>query len=99
MLAARDFVEDLEAFVRPLIWPGRVNSLAQSLIKLTAPGVPDIYQGNELWDLSLVDPDNRRPVDYEVRRRLLQEVRELSPEQILERAVCRPFDLPVGRVR
>ena len=44
--------------------PGRMNSLAQTLLKLTAPGVPDIYQGGELWDLRLVDPDNRVPVDY-----------------------------------
>jgi maltooligosyltrehalose synthase len=47
------------------------KSLAQTLLKLTAPGIPDIYQGAELWDLSLVDPDNRRPVDYSLRRRLL----------------------------
>jgi (1->4)-alpha-D-glucan 1-alpha-D-glucosylmutase len=47
---------------------GRVNSLAQTLMKHTAPGVPDLYQGSELWDLSLVDPDNRRPVDYALRR-------------------------------
>ena len=59
------FTADLAAFVAPLVDPGRVNSLAQTLLKLTAPGVPDIYQGTELWDLSLVDPDNRRPVDYE----------------------------------
>jgi (1->4)-alpha-D-glucan 1-alpha-D-glucosylmutase len=50
---------------------GAVNSLGQTLLKLTAPGVPDTYQGAELWDLSLVDPDNRRPVDYRERRRLL----------------------------
>src|SRR5262249_24085188 len=59
--------------VGPLIEPGRVNSLSQALIKLTAPGVPDVYQGNELWDLSLVDPDNRRPVDYALRRGALSE--------------------------
>jgi (1->4)-alpha-D-glucan 1-alpha-D-glucosylmutase len=53
-------------------------SLSQTLIKLTAPGVPDIYQGSELWDLRLVDPDNRTPVDYDVRRRLLREV--MNPE-------------------
>ena len=47
---------------------GAVNGLAQTLLKLTAPGVPDTYQGCELWDLSLVDPDNRRPVDFELRR-------------------------------
>ena len=50
------------------------NSLAQTLLKITAPGVPDIYQGTELWDFSLVDPDNRRPVDYERRAGLLQDL-------------------------
>jgi (1->4)-alpha-D-glucan 1-alpha-D-glucosylmutase len=54
---------------------GVFNSLAQTLIKLTAPGVPDLYQGTELWDLSLVDPDNRRPVDYSSRRQALREIR------------------------
>jgi (1->4)-alpha-D-glucan 1-alpha-D-glucosylmutase len=58
------FVADLEAFVAPLVEAGRTTSLSQTLLKLTAPGVPDIYQGTEDWDLSLVDPDNRRPVDY-----------------------------------
>src|SRR3546814_4129117 len=48
-----------------------VNSRAQTVLKLTVPGVPDVYQGSELWDLSLVDPDNRRPVDYEMRAALL----------------------------
>src|SRR6202043_4286444 len=51
---------------------GAINSLSQTLLKLTAPGVPDIYQGNEIWDLSLVDPDNRRPVDYKVRQAMLE---------------------------
>ena len=50
---------------------GRRNSLAQTVLLLTCPGSPDLYQGSELWDLSLVDPDNRRPVDYDGRRRLL----------------------------
>lgn len=74
ILDDRDFVRELEDFVAPLVEPGRVNSLAQTAIKLTYPGVPDVYQGTELWDLSLVDPDNRRPVDYELRARLLDEV-------------------------
>jgi (1->4)-alpha-D-glucan 1-alpha-D-glucosylmutase len=52
-----------------------VNSLAQTLIKITAPGVPDFYQGTELWDFSLVDPDNRRPVDFASRAALLDELR------------------------
>lgn len=79
------FRSDLEGFVAPLIYPGRINALSQVLIKLTAPGVPDLYQGTELWDLSLVDPDNRRPVDFEVRRRLLDEMRALTPKEIMAR--------------
>jgi len=72
------FRDDLAAFVEPLIPAGRATSLAQTLLKLMSPGVPDIYQGTELWDLSLVDPDNRRPVDYGRRRRLLARVRSAS---------------------
>jgi (1->4)-alpha-D-glucan 1-alpha-D-glucosylmutase len=62
---------EIDALVERIAPPGRSNSLAQKLLQLTLPGVPDVYQGTELWDLSLVDPDNRRPVDYEMRRRLL----------------------------
>jgi (1->4)-alpha-D-glucan 1-alpha-D-glucosylmutase len=65
------FVADTGVLVDRIGDRGRVNSLAQTLLLLTAPGVPDIYQGTELWDDSLVDPDNRRPVDYELRRRSL----------------------------
>lgn len=65
------FVADLEGFVSALEHWGRVNSLGMALLKLTCPGVPDVYQGCELWDLSLVDPDNRRPVDYALRRSML----------------------------
>jgi (1->4)-alpha-D-glucan 1-alpha-D-glucosylmutase len=85
VLGDEAFVADLEAFVAPLIEPGRITSLAQTLLKLTAPGVPDIYQGTELWDLSLVDPDNRRPVDYDLRRRLLGELSGMTPEAIWAR--------------
>ena len=80
------FLQDFEAFVTPLIGPGRLLSLSQTLLKLTARGVPDIYQGTELWDLSLVDPDNRRPVDYAERRKLLAELDHLTPEQIAQRS-------------
>ncbi len=79
------FGQMLEDFVAPLIAPGRVNSLAQTLLKLTAPGIPDVYQGTELWDLSLVDPDNRRPVDYRQRIGLLGELGGLKVEDILAR--------------
>lgn len=85
LYADQGFLRDFEAFVQPLIEPGRIQSLSQTLIKLTAPGVPDLYQGTELWDLSLVDPDNRRPVDYTLRRRLLAELDRLTPEQIWKR--------------
>ena len=61
----QSFSERFEAFVAPLILPGRINSLAQTFIKMLIPGVPDFYQGSELWDLSLVDPRYPRPVDYE----------------------------------
>jgi (1->4)-alpha-D-glucan 1-alpha-D-glucosylmutase len=56
------------------------NSLSQTLLKLTCPGVPDIYQGNDLWDLSLVDPDNRRPVDYLQRRQVFESIRKLGSD-------------------
>ena len=65
---------DLAAVVEPLVAAGRTVALAQKLLQLLSPGVPDVYQGTELWDLSLVDPDNRRPVDLALRRRLLAEL-------------------------
>jgi (1->4)-alpha-D-glucan 1-alpha-D-glucosylmutase len=65
------FLQSIEAFLPPMQFFGCLNSLAQTLLKLTCPGVPDVYQGNELWDFSLVDPDNRRPVDFDLRQRLL----------------------------
>jgi (1->4)-alpha-D-glucan 1-alpha-D-glucosylmutase len=71
ILDSGEFVSELEGFVARMVLPGRINSLAQTLLKCTAPGVPDTYQGGELWDLRLVDPDNRGPVDYEVRRAML----------------------------
>jgi (1->4)-alpha-D-glucan 1-alpha-D-glucosylmutase len=79
------FVKELEAFVARVLLPGRINSLTQTLLKSMGPGVPDLYQGSELWDLSLVDPDNRRPVDYERRRMLLAELANLPPSQIMAR--------------
>ncbi|HEV3473372.1 MAG TPA: malto-oligosyltrehalose synthase, partial [Actinomycetota bacterium] len=70
----------------PLIAPGRINSLSQTLLKLTCPGIPDFYQGCELWDLSLVDPDNRLPVDFAARRALLEEVTKMSCTEVLARS-------------
>jgi (1->4)-alpha-D-glucan 1-alpha-D-glucosylmutase len=72
------FLADFEPFARDVAWFGALASLSQQLLKLTAPGVPDVYQGTELIDLSMVDPDNRRPVDYAKRRRLLDDFEALG---------------------
>jgi (1->4)-alpha-D-glucan 1-alpha-D-glucosylmutase len=66
----------VEGFVKEIADAGWSNSLAAKLVQLTAPGVPDVYQGSELWETSLVDPDNRRPVDYDIRRLYLEAVEE-----------------------
>jgi len=73
---ANAFLKDLIPFCGRVSHYGMLNSLSQTLIKITSPGVPDFYQGTELWDLSLVDPDNRRPVDFEKRRAMLAGIRE-----------------------
>lgn len=86
LCADAEFQAELADFVRPLVTMGRINSLVQKTLQLTAPGVPDIYQGTELWDLSLVDPDNRRPVDHALRRRRLSELKGSSPAEVLSRA-------------
>ncbi|MEF3273623.1 MAG: malto-oligosyltrehalose synthase [Chloroflexus sp.] len=72
---SRRFLESLDAFASRVAFFGRFNSLTQTLVRLTTPGVPDLYQGCELWDFSLVDPDNRRPVDFQHRIALLAELR------------------------
>jgi (1->4)-alpha-D-glucan 1-alpha-D-glucosylmutase len=71
---------------------GAINSLSQVTVKLTAPGVPDIYQGNEIWDFSLVDPDNRRPVDYARRREMLRSLENVAPAELLQQ-------WPDGRIK
>jgi (1->4)-alpha-D-glucan 1-alpha-D-glucosylmutase len=75
----RPFLEDFEPFAAEVALAGGRAALGQLVLKLTVPGVPDIYQGDELLDLSLVDPDNRRPVDWERRRSLLDELRAGAP--------------------
>jgi (1->4)-alpha-D-glucan 1-alpha-D-glucosylmutase len=87
ILESREFVADLSAMVGKLLTPGRINGLAQTLVHYTAPGIPDTYQGSELWDLRLVDPDNRTPVDYESRQAMLDELKSgRSPEDMMKRA-------------
>lgn len=87
VMADAEFLADLETFIgrNQLVAQGRIASLAQTTLLLTCPGVPDIYQGGEVWDLSLVDPDNRRAVDYTGRRRLLAEIIDVEPGAVLAR--------------
>jgi (1->4)-alpha-D-glucan 1-alpha-D-glucosylmutase len=74
---ARRFLSSFIPVQRRVAYAGMLNSLSQLVLKLTSPGVPDFYQGTELWDLSLVDPDNRRPVDFAARQRLLDQLQPL----------------------
>ncbi|HEY1995310.1 MAG TPA: malto-oligosyltrehalose synthase [Edaphobacter sp.] len=83
------FLRELQQFVARVQDAGRVNSLTQTLLKYTAPGMPDLYQGGELWDLSLVDPDNRRPVDYGLRKRLLCELKQMTGNDIASEVMRR----------
>jgi (1->4)-alpha-D-glucan 1-alpha-D-glucosylmutase len=94
------FVDMLKAFLPTVQLFGAVNSLSQLVLKITSPGVPDFYQGTDLWDLSLVDPDNRRPVDYAHRAQLLQALRQQSDRDGAA-AVCADVlrALPDGRIK
>ena len=78
------FLRELKPFQIKVAHYGVFNSLSQTLLKITAPGVPDFYQGTELWDLNLVDPDNRRPVDFGLRFRHLREIRRRIETDVLE---------------
>ncbi|AHY45479.1 malto-oligosyltrehalose synthase [Rubrobacter radiotolerans] len=75
------FLRELAPLRETVARLGALNSLSQTLVKLTAPGVPDLYQGNELWDFSLVDPDNRRPVDYAKRDGMLRRLEGMDPRE------------------
>ncbi|OGW52239.1 MAG: malto-oligosyltrehalose synthase [Nitrospirae bacterium RBG_13_43_8] len=74
------FLKDFVPFQRKVSHCGMFNSLSQTLLKITSPGVPDFYQGTEIWDFSLVDPDNRRPVDYGIRMKMLKELKSRESE-------------------
>ena len=93
------FVEDLSEFARVPTRAGMLNSLSQTLLKIASPGVPDFYQGTELWSFTLVDPDNRGQVDYELRRSTLERLREAGGGDVTEFVrdlIERPGD---GRVK
>lgn len=86
------FLPNFLSVVQEIARLGAINSLTQTLLKLTSPGVPDIYQGNETWDFSLVDPDNRRPVDYQQRREMLESLSVSTPDELVQ-------NWPDGRIK
>lgn len=83
MFSSEAFETSLETAADAIATYGVSNSLGQVVLRLASPGVPDTYQGTELWDLSLVDPDNRQPVDYEERRALLRSIKGVRPKDLL----------------
>jgi (1->4)-alpha-D-glucan 1-alpha-D-glucosylmutase len=74
------FLNDFLPFAQKIAFHGMLNSLSQTVLKVAAPGLPDFYQGTELWDLHFVDPDNRRPVDFELRSRILTDIKRREKE-------------------
>jgi (1->4)-alpha-D-glucan 1-alpha-D-glucosylmutase len=85
------FLKEFAVFVDRIQAAGLWNSLSQTLLKIASPGVPDFYQGTEIWDFSLVDPDNRRPVDYELRSRMLAKLRQTQgqgAEMLIEESMA-----------
>jgi (1->4)-alpha-D-glucan 1-alpha-D-glucosylmutase len=96
---SRAFLEDFARFYARVVRPGYFTSLAQLVLKVAVPGVPDFYQGTELWDLSLVDPDNRRPVDWSRRRAHLDALLaegQRDPRALCDRLLSQPED---GRIK
>ncbi len=94
-----EFLPDFVSFQQKVAWRGVVNSLTQLTLKCTSPGVPDIYQGTEFWDLTLVDPDNRQPVDYKKRHNILKKLIEQfkkDPSGLTGELTRKPFD---GRIK
>ncbi len=88
------FLDDLAAQVRSIAWFGMLNSLSMTAIKLASPGVPDIYLGTEIWDFSLVDPDNRRPVDYAHRKAMLEGMTAIAGSEGMANAAREMAEAP-----
>jgi (1->4)-alpha-D-glucan 1-alpha-D-glucosylmutase len=96
---ANVFLADFVSFREPVAMAGMLNSLSQTLVKTGSPGVPDFYQGSELWDANLVDPDNRRPVDFAIRQAMLEEIvrdADHSRVALVEKLLASPCD---GRIK
>jgi (1->4)-alpha-D-glucan 1-alpha-D-glucosylmutase len=96
---ANVFLADFVSFREPVAMAGMLDSLSQTLVKIGSPGVPDFYQGSELWDVNLVDPDNRRPVDFAIRRAMLEEIvsdADRNRVDLVEKLLASPGD---GRIK
>jgi (1->4)-alpha-D-glucan 1-alpha-D-glucosylmutase len=93
------FPEDFLRFQASILHPGLLNSISQTLLKITSPGVPDFYQGTEMWDFRLVDPDNRRPVDFSKRRRALTSLTRAAEAGAAPLADRLLQELPDGRLK
>ncbi len=90
-----NFLTAFQRFQARIARAGIFNSLSQTVLKITSPGVPDFYQGTEVWNFSLADPDNRRPVDYDLLRSLLKKLREVedqNPENLIDQLIQDPVD-------
>jgi len=95
-----EFLEALMSFLSPILDAGFFNSIAQTLLKIGSPGIADFYQGTELWEYTLVDPDNRRPVDFEQRRTALADIDQMVANgdevRLVENLLADPSD---GRLK
>lgn len=99
MLNDEKFLSSFLPFQKKIMGFGVLKSLSQCLLKVTAPGIPDIYQGTELWDLSYVDPDNRRPVDYPLRKKFLSHISTLTAGNLYKELRYLKKDLPSGEIK
>jgi (1->4)-alpha-D-glucan 1-alpha-D-glucosylmutase len=84
LYASRTFLADFQRLQKKVAYYGALSSLAQVVLKATSPGLPDFYRGSELWDFSLADPDNRRPIDFSSRMRRLQRAQRSTPQELLK---------------
>ena len=99
LLKNEAFMQSFGEFHKKINAYGALKSLSQCLLKITAPGIPDIYQGTELWDFSYVDPDNRRPVNYNLRKKYLNELNSYSSEDLEEKLKIMKRDFITGKIK
>jgi len=99
ILGNETFRNSFDPFLTKVAGWGAIKSLSQTLIKITAPGIPDVYQGTELWDLSYVDPDNRRPVDYAIRTNYMADFRAFSKSNLKKKNHTLKINFSTGKIK